>query len=91
MNVYEKEKQLTAPERSGPHGWIQWKGTDVCMDVYCSCGKHTHVDADFCYHVKCGACGALFAVCATVRLMPVTEQEIKGRCEPVVTVCDDVY
>lgn len=26
-----------------PNGWIQWKGTDVCMDVYCSCGYHSRV------------------------------------------------
>jgi len=25
-----------------PHGWVQWKGTDVCMDVHCACG---HIDA----------------------------------------------
>jgi hypothetical protein len=30
-----------------PHGWIQWKGTNVCMDVYCACGHHSHIDAKF--------------------------------------------
>lgn len=37
----------------GPHGWIQWKGTSVCMDVHCACGAHGHVDADFAYTLKC--------------------------------------
>ena len=36
-----------------PHGWIQWKGTNVCMDIHCKCGMLTHIDADFAYHVKC--------------------------------------
>lgn len=21
-----------------PHGWIQWKGTNVCLDYHCVCG-----------------------------------------------------
>lgn len=29
----------------GPTGFIQWKGTDVCMDVYCKCGYHSHIDS----------------------------------------------
>ena len=35
----------------GPHGWIQWKGTDVCIDLHCECGSHGHVDGDFVYYV----------------------------------------
>jgi hypothetical protein len=43
-----------------PHGWIQWKGTNVCMDVYCKCGGQFHIDADFAYHVKCPDCGTVY-------------------------------
>ena len=43
-----------------PHGWIQWKGTDVCMDIYCHCGYHSHIDAEFAYHVKCPKCGRVY-------------------------------
>ncbi len=39
-----------------PHGWIQWKGTEVCMDVHCACGELTHVDAEFAYNVQCPVC-----------------------------------
>ena len=60
----------------GPHGWIQWKGTEVCMDVHCTCGAHTHIDAEFAYYVECGDCGALFAVGAYVKLVPVTAAEV---------------
>lgn len=42
------------------HGWIQWKGTEVCMDVHCACGALCHVDAEFCYHVKCSECGRVY-------------------------------
>lgn len=43
-----------------PHGWIQWKGTDVCMDVYCKCGDQFHIDSYFAYHVKCPSCGTVY-------------------------------
>lgn len=62
-------------------GWVQWKGTDVCMDVRCECGELTHVDAMFCYFLKCGNCGRKFLVGAHVTLYPLneTEAELVGR------------
>lgn len=44
-----------------PHGWIQWKGTDVCMDVRCKCGHSSHIDGYFAYSVKCPVCGTCYA------------------------------
>lgn len=61
----------------GPHGWIQWKGTNVCMDVWCECGQLTHVDADFCYFIECGHCGRKWSVGAHVPLHPLTEEECR--------------
>jgi hypothetical protein len=40
--------------------FIQWKGTEVCMDFHCSCGYHGHIDAGFAYFVECGGCGAQY-------------------------------
>lgn len=56
-----------------PHGWVQWKGTDVCMDVHCKCGELTHADGNFCYHVKCGACGTVYMVNGHVEFIEVKE------------------
>lgn len=53
-----------------PHGWIQWKGTNVCMDIKCKCGALTHVDEDFCYHVKCGSCGQVYECGGHISLYP---------------------
>lgn len=53
-----------------PHGWIQWKGTDVCMDLHCTCGVHGHIDAGFAYYVKCTGCGQVYLVSAHVALLP---------------------
>jgi hypothetical protein len=54
-----------------PHGWIQWKGTDVCMDIHCECGAHLHIDADFLYEVRCPYCEQAYAVNGHVQLIPI--------------------
>lgn len=41
-------------------GFIQWKGTDVCLDVPCSCGALVHVDGFFAYTVRCPHCGTVW-------------------------------
>jgi hypothetical protein len=58
----------------GPHAFIQWKGTDACMDLYCACGWHFHLDADFAYHVKCGECGQVYACNPYVMLLPISTE-----------------
>jgi len=48
-----------APRQGAPEGtyaFIQWKGTDVCMDVQCVCGDYCHFDGAFAYVVEC-PCG----------------------------------
>jgi hypothetical protein len=57
-----------------PHGWIQWKGTDVCMDIHCSCGEFSHIDASFAYHVKCPYCGKVYMVNGHVELIELQEE-----------------
>lgn len=66
-------QEATKPD--GPHGWIQWKGTDVCMDVHCQCGFQGHIDASFAYHYRCVACNQLFDIAGWVRLVPVPKDE----------------
>lgn len=43
-----------------PQTFIQWKGTDLCMDFLCECGAHCHFDGDFAYCVKCPHCGDIW-------------------------------
>lgn len=41
--------------------FIQWKGTDLCMDFHCpECEAHSHFDGFFAYHVQCPNCGTFF-------------------------------
>lgn len=43
-----------------PNCFIQWKGTDVCMDFRCTCGQHYHIDAEFAYALHCVKCDTLW-------------------------------
>lgn len=70
MDDFERCEAADADVRTGPHAWIQWKGTNVCMDIRCSCGVLSHVDADFAYYVTCGACGKTWVMCATIKMLP---------------------
>jgi len=71
------------------HGWVQWKGTNVCMDIHCRCGHHGHVDADFFYAYRCPKCGATYAVGQVVKLIPLTEEQAARFWHQPVTDEDD--
>lgn len=67
--------------RSGPHGWIQFKGSNLCMDVHCVCGELTHIDADFLYHVKCGVCSRVYELSGFIEFKEVPESDCaEGEC-----------
>lgn len=55
---------------AGVHGWIQWKGTNVCIDIYCECGHHSHLDEEFAYFVRCPKCHQVYAMGAYIKLVP---------------------
>jgi len=80
MNTHKKAKNeheaFGAQEKYAglPHGWVQWKGTDVCMDVYCKCGVRSHIDCCFVYSVKCPACGTSYVCNGHIEFIEV-EQE----------------
>jgi hypothetical protein len=59
----------------GSHIFIQWKGTRVCADVYCSCGAHGHVDVDFFYFYKCTRCNKVWEVGCFTKLYEVTDEQ----------------
>ena len=53
-----------------PSTFIQWKGTDVCLDFYCECGVQSHLDADFAYTIACPACKAEYEMPSNIILLP---------------------
>lgn len=59
-----------------PNVFIQWKGTDVCFDFWCECGEQGHYDGFFAYSLRCGACGAVWAMPSTVYPRKLTSEEV---------------
>jgi hypothetical protein len=59
-----------------PHGWIQFKGTELCMDVHCKCGELTHIDGMFVYFLKCASCGTVYELNGNIELIERDSSEI---------------
>lgn len=49
--------------------FIQWKGTDLCMDFICpNCGYQDHFDGYGFYTITCTTCKAVFRLSNSVEL-----------------------
>lgn len=62
--------------------FIQWKGTDICMDFHCECGNDFHVDGYFVYSVLCKSCGTIWTMptdIAPQKYDPVKHPWVEGR------------
>lgn len=78
---------MNAPMHGTPGTvWIQWKGTDVCLDMWCECGTDDfgHYDGYGAYAIQCGNCGRKYNLPQTLELQPFTDQ-----WEPVVAMGDN--
>lgn len=73
-NFYETVYSQDNPEGEA-HGRIQWKGTDVCIDLHCKCGYHGHFDGDFFSLYECPRCHTKYAVGQNVKLIPLTDEQ----------------
>ena len=40
--------------------FVQWKGTDLCMDLMCDCGGGGHFCGAFAYVIQCPSCKTYF-------------------------------
>jgi hypothetical protein len=69
------------PDR--PSAFIQWKGTYVCLDGFCVCGKNFHLDADFAYAVSCPHCKRRYEMSAMIEMREMPDSEEWSGC-PVI-------
>lgn len=65
---------------SHAHGWIQWKGTDVCMDIHCTCGELCHIDDDFVYYIQCPHCNRVYINSGYNELIEVKDTKVHELC-----------
>ena len=70
----EEAIKLQEDYNGKPHGWIQWKGTHVCMDIHCKCGYNSHIDSELAYHVKCPNCGTVYMCNGHIELIELEEE-----------------
>lgn len=77
MQIAEAEGVFQPFPGTDAQTFIQWKGTEVCMDIYCPCDPNEprHVDAAFAYFVRCDNCGAVYEVGTQVKLRRLAEGE----------------
>ncbi len=73
-DFYESVYGQDNPEGAA-HGWVQWKGTDVCVDLHCACGYHGHYDGYFLYFYECPICKAKYALGQNIKLIPLTDEQ----------------
>lgn len=71
------------------HAFIQWKGTDVCMDFYCDCGAHCHFDGYFAYAVKCPHCETIWQMPSHLFPRKADEKTCPGHIEMAKTMEPD--
>lgn len=64
-----------------PSAYVQWKGTDVCMDFHCECGAFCHFDGDFAYVVQCPHCLQKWEMPSTLYPRKPTSETYPGNVE----------
>lgn len=57
-----------------PSVFVQWKGTDVCMDFHCECGAFCHFDGFFAYTVQCPHCKTVWEMPSKIYPRKVSEK-----------------
>lgn len=60
------------------NNFIQWKGTNICMDFYCDCGTHNHYDGYFGHHVKCKGCKQVYKMDTKIMMEKVYDSNCKA-------------
>jgi hypothetical protein len=48
--------------------FIQYKGTDICLDFWCECGAEGHFDGFFCHSIRCPRCDTVWVLPHTIAL-----------------------
>ena len=61
--------------------FIQWKGTDICMDFYCDCGTQNHYDGFFAYYVRCQGCKQVYKMDTKIMM-----EKTNDECNPLESV-----
>ena len=56
--------------------FLQWKGTEVCLDFRCPCGATGHFDGWGAYFLMCPSCGSVYELGTQVRARLLAPDEL---------------
>lgn len=87
IKIHRQVDARDAPQ-DRPFGSIQWKGTSVCIDLYCKCGAHLHFDGEFFFGFDCPRCKQRYHVGTNVRLIPLDSEEERAWAEDSIKQVD---
>lgn len=73
-----------------PWTFIQWKGTNLCMDLRCTCGTHSHYDGYYMYYIRCADCGQVYMLGSRITCVPVTHDERAWLTQENIIIKDDI-
>lgn len=68
-------------EWTRPSVYVQWKGTDVCLDFYCPCAPEDdragvgHFDGYHAYALECPSCGRKYRLPDELHLTPLDDSD----------------
>lgn len=74
--IYIKEIDPLYEKFANPSGFIQYKGTYLCMDLNCICGELSHIDGDFISAVQCPFCDKVYLLPIFIKLIPLSDSQI---------------
>jgi len=72
---YLDDFPFTRPLGSEVSMFIQWKGTEVCLDFTCLCGFKGHIDDCFVYYVECPQCESVYQMGTQVIAKKISKEE----------------
>jgi hypothetical protein len=73
--TYQEAWDSQETYKGKPHGWIQWKGTDVCIDIHCQCGELSHFDGEFMYVIQCPYCHRKYMANGHIQLIEIEDHQ----------------
>lgn len=69
------ESVVADGQEGRPRSFVQWKGTDLCMDFTCVCGQGGHIDDDFVYFLRCPSCARVYELAPVVSVREIPTYE----------------
>lgn len=81
---YDGEPPFARPAGSDASMFIQWKGTDACIDFTCgACNENCHFDGYFAHYLRC-PCGAVYEMGTQVIARRVTDESAAGLVQDLI-------